>query len=52
MSAGNHAITLKFPRNTARQLAGTGPLVLTVRVTLTTPTGGTITRSVKITLTR
>jgi PKD repeat protein len=52
LRAGTHAITLKLPRNTARQLGGTGPLVVTVRVTLTNPAGGTITRSVKITLTR
>jgi PKD repeat protein len=52
VSAGTYAITLQLPRGTGRELAGTGPLQLTVRVTLTTATGGTVTRSVKITLTR
>jgi hypothetical protein len=52
LPAGTDAITLKLPRGAARELAGTGPLVLTVRVTLINATGGTVTRSVKITLTR
>ena len=52
VGAGTHPITLKLSRGAARQLAGRGPLVLTVRATLTGPTGGTVTRTVKITLTR
>ena len=51
MRAGSHAVTLKLSRAAARQLTGTGALVLTVRVTLK-HAGGTVTRTVKITLTR
>jgi hypothetical protein len=52
LRAGTNAFTLKLSRGATRQFAGTGPLVLTVRVTLPNPAGGMVTRSVKITLTR
>jgi PKD repeat protein len=52
LGAGNHAITLKLSRAAARELAGSGPLVLTVKVTLTEANGATVTRSLKITLAR
>ena len=51
LGAGTHPITLKLSRAAQRQLSATGPLVLTVRVTLKSA-GGTVTRSLKITLTR
>ncbi|HUA02377.1 MAG TPA: PKD domain-containing protein [Solirubrobacteraceae bacterium] len=52
VNAGTKAITLKLSRAAARELAGTGPLVLTVKVTLTEASGATISRTVKVTLTR
>ncbi|HTU86697.1 MAG TPA: PKD domain-containing protein [Solirubrobacteraceae bacterium] len=52
LGAGNHAIPLKLSRAAARELAGSGPLVLTVKVTLTEASGGTISRTLKITLAR
>jgi PKD repeat protein len=52
LGAGTHVIKLKLSRGAAGQLPGTGPIVLTVRVNLTTAGGGTVTRTVKITLTR
>jgi PKD repeat protein len=52
LGTGSHAITLKLAKAAARELAGAGPLVLTVKVTLTEPGGATVTRTVKITLTR
>jgi len=51
LRAGTQTVTLKFSRAAARQLSRSGPLVLTVRVTLQSA-GGTVTRTVKITLTR
>ena len=39
-------------RGAARELAGSGPLVLTVKVTLTDASGATATRSLKVTLAR
>jgi hypothetical protein len=51
LGAGAHTVTLKLSRAAAHQLSGKGPLVLTVRVTLKSA-GGTVTRSVKVTLTR
>ena len=52
LGAGTHAITLKLSRAAARELASSGPLVLTVKLTLTGASGSTLTRSVKITLAR
>jgi hypothetical protein len=52
LGAGSHTITLKLSRAAAHELAGTGRLVLTVRVTLTEPNGAKLSRSVKIALTR
>jgi PKD repeat protein len=52
LGAGTHAISLKLSRAAARELASSGPLVLTVKVTLAEAGGGTLTRSVKITLAR
>jgi hypothetical protein len=52
VAAGAHTIVLKLSRTAARQLAGRGPLVLTVRITLTSADGQTQTRTAKITLTR
>jgi len=52
LGAGTHAITLKLSRSAAGELAGSGPLVLTVKVTLTEPSGGTVSRTLKITLAR
>ena len=52
LGAGTHAISLKLSRAAARELASSGPLVLTVKVTLTEAGGGTLTRSLKITLAR
>ncbi len=51
LAAGNHTLTLKLSRAAARRLATHGPLVLTVRVTLTAA-GKTVTRTLKVTLTR
>jgi PKD repeat protein len=51
LGAGTHPITLKLSRAAQRQLSARGPLVVTVRVTLNSA-GGTVTRSLKITLTR
>ncbi len=50
--AGAHAITLKLSPAQVRRLAAAGPVALTVKVTVTKPGGGTLTRSVKLTLTR
>ncbi len=52
LGAGTHAMTLKLSRAAARELASSGPLVLTVKVTLTGASGSTLTRSLKITLAR
>jgi hypothetical protein len=52
LGAGSHAITLKLSRAAARQLGSGRTVVLTVHVTLTTATGATVTRTVKITLAR
>jgi len=52
LRAGSNAITLKLSRGAARELAGSGPLVLTVKVTLTDASGATATRSLKVTLAR
>jgi PKD repeat protein len=52
LGAGLHSLTLKLSRSAANELAGAGPLVLTVKVTLTEPNGTKVTRSVKITLAR
>jgi PKD repeat protein len=52
VAAGAHTVVLKLSRAAARQLAGRGPLVLTVRITLTGANGKTQTRTAKITLTR
>jgi hypothetical protein len=52
LGAGSHAITLKLSRSAAHHLAGSGPLVLTMKVTLTEPSGGTVSRTLKITLAR
>ena len=52
VGAGAHTIVLKLSRAAARQLAGRGPLVLTVRITMTGADGQTQTRTAKITLTR
>ena len=50
--AGLHSLALKLSRSAAGELAGAGPLVLTVKVTLTEANGTKVTRSVKITLAR
>jgi len=50
--SGVHSITLKLSRAAARELAGAGPRVLSVKVTLTESSGTTISRTVKVTLTR
>jgi len=50
LGAGTHPITLKLSRAAARELAGRGPLVLTVKVTVTGANGKTFTRSLKIKL--
>ena len=52
VGTGAHALTLKLSRAAARELAGAGPLVLSVKVTLTAANGATISRTVKVTLTR
>ena len=52
LGTGTHAITLKLSRAAARELASSGPLVLTVKVTVTGTGGSTLTRSLKITLAR
>jgi PKD repeat protein len=52
LGAGTHPITLKLSRAAARELASSGPLVLTVKVTLTEASGAKVTRSAKITLAR
>ena len=52
LGIGGHAFTLKLSRSAARELPGAGPLVLTVKVTLTEPSGVTISRTIKVTLTR
>jgi PKD repeat protein len=52
LGAGTDAIMLKLSRTGARELAASGPLVLTVKVTLTEANGATVTRSLKITLSR
>ncbi len=53
LAAGKHAVALKLSRTAARRLAGKGPLVLTVRVTLAGTGGGkTLTRTLKVALTR
>jgi PKD repeat protein len=52
LGAGKHTITLKLSRSATRRLATHGSLVLTVRMTLTAANGKTLTRTVKITLTR
>ena len=52
VGTGAHALTLKLSQAAARELAGAGPLVLSVKVTLTEANGATISRSVKVTLTR
>ena len=52
LGAGAHAVTFKLSRSAARELPGAGPIVLTVKVTLTETSGATISRSVKVTLTR
>ena len=52
LGAGSHGITLKLSRAAARELASSGPLVLTVKVTLTGPNGSKLTRTLKITLAR
>ena len=52
LGAGRHAITLKLSRAAAHELAGVGPLMLSVKVTMTEASGATISRTLKITLTR
>jgi hypothetical protein len=52
LGAGGHPVVLKLSRAAARRLASTGRLVLSVRVTLRTAEGTTLTRTAKITLTR
>ena len=52
LGAGNHVITLKLSRAASRELALEGPLVLTVKVTLTAAGGATTSRTLKITLVR
>jgi PKD repeat protein len=52
LRAGTHAIPLKLSRAAARELASTGPLVLTVKVTVTGTGGSTLTRTLKIALAR
>ncbi|HEX4282800.1 MAG TPA: PKD domain-containing protein [Solirubrobacteraceae bacterium] len=52
VGTGAHALTLKLSRAAAGELAGAGPLVLSVKVTLTGANGSTISRTVKVTLTR
>ena len=52
LGAGTHALSLKLSRAAARELAGRGPLVLTVKVTLTGANGKPLTRTARITLTR
>ncbi len=52
LPAGNRTITLRLARAAAGRLAPRGSLVLTVRVTMTGAGGGTLTRTMRITLTR
>ena len=49
---GSHAVTLKLSKAAAHELAGSGPLVVTVKMTLSGASGATVTRTVKITLAR
>jgi hypothetical protein len=51
-ATGSHTILLKLSRAAAHRLSAHGPLVLIVRLTLTGANGKTLTRTVKITLTR
>jgi PKD repeat protein len=52
VASGTHQITLKLSRAAARQIPGKGPVVLTVKITVTGANGRTLTRSVKVTLQR
>jgi len=52
LGTGAHPITLKLSRSAARELRGAGPVVLTVKVKLTEAGGATISRTVRVTLTR
>jgi PKD repeat protein len=52
LGAGGHPVVLKLSPAAARRLASTGRLVLSVRVTLRTAGGATLTRTAKITLIR
>ncbi len=52
LGAGAHVITLRLSRAAARELAGAGPLVLSVKVTLTEASGATISRTIKVALAR
>jgi PKD repeat protein len=52
LGAGTDPLTLRLSRSAANQLGAKGPLVLTIRVTVTDGAGATVTRTMKIQLTR
>ncbi|MBV9802339.1 MAG: PKD domain-containing protein, partial [Solirubrobacterales bacterium] len=52
LGPGSHGLVLRLSRGALGQLTANGPLVVTVRVTFTGSGGRTVTRTLKITLTR
>ena len=52
LGAGTYSIALRLSKAELRELSGSGPLVLTVRVTVTGAGGVKLTRSAKLTLQR
>ena len=52
LGAGTYSIALRLSKAELRELSGSGPLVLTVRVTVTGASGVKLTRSAKLTLQR